>query len=186
MSEQEFANAGELEAWLESKGVPPRKAADAAATLFDKDFDCPSTLEGISSIQLEKNSLTTPLAQLLHNKLKPKQEEKHIFSHGLPEIGPQFSRFASKLSLPTEERHAAACLQVSKFAPLSDLGELPYPKTNIWNCLLSENGNLGGYFNEAGVNEFVLRVIDDVLEALGIRGKQGDNSCRSRIYEKPS
>ncbi len=115
MSEQEFANAGELEAWLESKGVPPRKAADAAATLFDKDFDCPSTLEGISSIQLEKNSLTTPLAQLLHNKLKPKQEEKHIFSHGLPEIGPQFSRFASKLSLPTEERHAAACLQVSKF-----------------------------------------------------------------------
>jgi hypothetical protein len=54
---------------------------------------------------------------------------------------------------------------------LSDLGELPYPETNIWNRLIAEKGNLGGYSSEADVNSYVKMVIEDILEALGIRGK---------------
>ena len=88
-------------------------------------------------------------------------------------MGPlsETTKFTSNPSIPTEGQHAAARLHVSSFMALSDLGELPYPKTNIWNHVISETGTLGGYSNEAGVNKFVERVIEDILEALGIRGK---------------
>ena len=36
---------------------------------------------------------------------------------------------------------------------------------------MADEGHLGGYSNEAGVNKFVEMVIVDILEALGIRGK---------------
>lgn len=77
MAEEEvFGTEGALKAWLESKGVGERKAAEAAPVLFDKGFDNPDTLNGISSTQLERNGLTTPLAQLLSNKLaKPQQQD---------------------------------------------------------------------------------------------------------------
>ena len=56
------------------------------------------------------------------------------------------------------------------FSILSDLGELPCPKDNVWNAL-TEKGHLGGYSNEAGVNEFVKRVIMDILDSIGVGGK---------------
>jgi hypothetical protein len=65
MSEQEFANAEELKAWLSSQGVPEPKATAAALILFHKDFDSPSTLKGIRSVDLQRSGLSIPLAQLL-------------------------------------------------------------------------------------------------------------------------
>jgi hypothetical protein len=102
-----------------------------------------------------------------------KQQQKCIFSDGLPELGPlsETTKFTSNPSVPNEEQHATASLQIATFSILSDLEELPCPKTNIWNHVISETGTLGGYSNEAGVNKFVERVIEDILEALGIRGK---------------
>jgi hypothetical protein len=98
--------------------------------------------------------------------------ENSIFSHGLPDMGPlsESTKFTSNPSIPTEEQHATAALQIAPFSALSDLGELPYPKTNIWNRL-TEKGDLGGYSNEAGVNKFVCLAIEDILEGLGIREK---------------
>ena len=88
-------------------------------------------------------------------------------------MGPlsETTKFTSNPSIPTEGQHAAARLHVSSFMALSDLGELPYPETNIWNRLIAEKGNLGGYSSEADVNSYVKMVIEDILEALGIRGK---------------
>jgi hypothetical protein len=88
-------------------------------------------------------------------------------------MGPlsQSTKFTSNPSIPTEEQHAAATLKIADFAALSDLGDLPYPDTNIWNHLVKISGNLGGYSSESDVNKHVCRVIDDILEALGIRGK---------------
>ena len=55
----------------------------------------------------------------------------HIFSHGLPPMGPlsETTKFTSNPSVPTEEQHASAQLKISSFTTLSDLGNLPYPKT---------------------------------------------------------
>jgi hypothetical protein len=57
------------------QGVPETKATAAAVTLFDKAFDSPSTLLGISSADLQASGLAIPLAQLLSNKLKPQQQQ---------------------------------------------------------------------------------------------------------------
>jgi hypothetical protein len=102
-----------------------------------------------------------------------KQQQKYIFSDGLPELGPlsETTKFTSNPSIPTEEQHATASLQIATFSILSDLEELPCPKTNIWNHVISETDTLGGYSNEADVNSHVKMVIEDILEALGIRGK---------------
>ena len=88
-------------------------------------------------------------------------------------MGPlsETTKFTSNPSVPTEEKHAAASVIIAKFVTLSDIDELPYPKTNIWNQLMVSKGHLGGYSNEAGVNTFVKMVIVDILEALGIREK---------------
>uniref|UniRef100_A0A7S2XN91 Uncharacterized protein n=1 Tax=Attheya septentrionalis TaxID=420275 RepID=A0A7S2XN91_9STRA len=92
-------------------------------------------------------------------------------------MGPlsETTKFTSKPSVPTEEQHAAAELSISPFSALSDLPELSYPKTNIWNQVLdeTETSTLGGYIysNEAGVNSQVEKVITDILESMGIRGK---------------
>jgi hypothetical protein len=80
------------------------------------------------------------------------------------------TKFTSNPSIPTEEQHATATLKIALFSTLSDLKELRCPKTNLWNRL-TEKGNLGGYSNEAGVNQYVHLAIDDILEALGIREK---------------
>jgi hypothetical protein len=53
---------------------------------------------------------------------------------------------------------------------LSDLGELPCPRDNIWNRL-TEKGHLGGYSNVAEVNKFVERVIVDIVDSIGVGGK---------------
>lgn len=98
-----------------------------------------------------------------------------IFSHGLPKLGPlsESTKFTTNPSVPTEDQHAAASLQISTFAALSDLEEskLPYPKTNMWNQLVGESGTLGGYSSEADVNSHVKKVFVDILESLGIREK---------------
>jgi hypothetical protein len=88
-------------------------------------------------------------------------------------MGPlsETTKFTSNPSVPTEEQHAAAKLSISPFSNLSDLPELPYPKTNIWNQVLDETDTLGGYSNEAGVNSQVEKVITDILESMGVRGK---------------
>ena len=72
--------------------------------------------------------------------------------------------------MPTEDRHPSASVKIASFSSLSGLGELPFPKTNIWNQVVDEEtGSLGGYSNEAGVNSQVERVIIDILESLGVR-----------------
>jgi hypothetical protein len=87
-------------------------------------------------------------------------------------MGPlsETTKFTSNPSVPTEDQHAAATLKIATFSTLSDMKELPCPKTNLWNRL-TEKGNLGGYSNKAGVNQFVRLAIEDILEALGIRDK---------------
>lgn len=109
----------------------------------------------------------------LRRFLRQRQQQRSILTHGLPELGPlsETTKFTSNPSVPTEEQHAAARLQISTFVALSDLGELPYPKTNIWNQLVGETGTLGGYSSEADVNSHVKKVIVDILESLGIREK---------------
>ena len=73
--EEEFETAGALKAWLESKGVGERKAAEAAPVLFNKGFDNPDTLNGISSGDLKEEGLSTPLALYLSNKLAKRQQQ---------------------------------------------------------------------------------------------------------------
>jgi hypothetical protein len=87
-------------------------------------------------------------------------------------MGPlsESTKFTSNPSIPTEEQHATATLKIAPFSTLSDLKKLPCPKTNLWNRLI-EKGHLGGYSNEAGVNQYVCLAIEDILEALGIREK---------------
>ena len=99
---------------------------------------------------------------------------KNIFSDGLPELGAlsQSTNFTSNPSVPTDDQHKPARLiTINRFSTLSDLTDFRYPKTNIWNQVLDETGTLGGYSNEAGVNSHVERVITDILESLGIRGR---------------
>lgn len=62
--------------------------------------------------------------------------------------------------------------------PTTDVQMLPHyfcsrdPNiVNIWNRVLEETGTLGGYSNEVGVNSQVEKVIDDILESMGVRGK---------------
>eukprot|EP00978_Attheya_sp_CCMP212_P003994 scaffold8532_cov65-Attheya_sp.AAC.1 len=80
MNEEEtFENKDELQAWLVfHKGVPEDKAAMAAETLFDREFDSPSSLMGISSSNLQTCGLAIPLAQLLSNKLEKQQHPNAI------------------------------------------------------------------------------------------------------------
>jgi len=118
----------------------------------------------------EKAQLRSFIKKQQH--IQVKQQQKHIFSDGLPEMGPlsETTKFTSNPSVPTEEQHAAAKLRISRFETLSDLGQLPCPKDNIWNRL-TEKSHLGGYSNEAGVNKFVERVIMDILDSIGVGGK---------------
>jgi hypothetical protein len=75
MSEERFQDAADLEAWLKRQYVDPEKAEEAAPIVFDKGFDSPSTLMGISSADLQASHLAIPLAQSLSNKLKPQQQQ---------------------------------------------------------------------------------------------------------------
>ena len=67
---EEFSDASELKVWLEGKGVREKVASATASTLFQKGFDTPSTLLGISSEQLERSGLSIPNANELSNALK--------------------------------------------------------------------------------------------------------------------
>lgn len=99
---------------------------------------------------------------------------KNIFSDGLPELGPlsRSTNFTSNPSVPTDDQHKPARLTtINRFSTLSVVPDFRFPKTNIWNQVLDETGTLGGYSNEAGVNSHVERVITDILESLGIRGR---------------
>ena len=84
------------------------------------------------------------------------QQQTSILTHGLPnlELLSETTKFTSNPSIPAEEQHAAASLRISKFAILTNLGELASPKDNIWNRV-TNRGHLGGYSNEAGVNKLV-------------------------------
>lgn len=73
--EEEFENAGALKVWLESKGVPERKAAEAAPVLFNKGFDNPDALNGISPDVLHRNGLSGATAQTLSNRLAKRQQQ---------------------------------------------------------------------------------------------------------------
>jgi hypothetical protein len=113
------------------------------------------------------------MKQQQQQQQQQQQPDKHIFTHGLPPMGPlsDSTRVKSKPSSPTDAKHAKAELIVQDFVELSDIQPLPCPKTNIWNQLESHSGHLGGYSNEAGVNTFVEMVLKDVLEAMGVRGQ---------------
>ena len=67
---EEFSAASELKVWLQGRGVREKVASATASTLFQKGFDAPSTLLGLSSEQLERNGLSTPSANELSNALK--------------------------------------------------------------------------------------------------------------------
>jgi hypothetical protein len=114
--------------------------------------------------------LTAPSPDLIVEEQRA-QNDKHIFTHGLPPLGPlsDGTRAKSKPSSPTDAKHAKATLILANFVNLSDVKSLPCPVTNIWNRLVGNTGHLGGYSNEAGVNEFVKLVMEDVLEAMGVR-----------------
>ena len=75
MSEEKFQDAAALEAWLKGKDVDPEKAAAVSQVLFDKEYDFPSTLIGISSDDLKAIGLTIPVAQMLSNKLKERPQQ---------------------------------------------------------------------------------------------------------------
>lgn len=70
---EEFNDASELEVWLVGKGVRERVASMTAPTLFEKGFDRPLTLLGISSEHLVMSGLPIPSANELSNALEKKQ-----------------------------------------------------------------------------------------------------------------
>jgi hypothetical protein len=126
----------------------------------------------------EKKQLRDKENKLLDEKMfwmkqQQQQQQQHIFTHGLPPMGPlsDSTRVKSKPSSPTDAKHAKAELIEKVFVELSGIRPLPYPKTNMWRYVESHSGDLGGYSNEAGVNSFVERVFFDVLEAMGVRGQ---------------
>jgi hypothetical protein len=74
MSDEKFQDAAALEAWLIGKDVDPEKAAAVFQALFDKGYDFPSTLIGISFEALTRAGISDPVAQMLSNKLKERQQ----------------------------------------------------------------------------------------------------------------
>jgi hypothetical protein len=75
MSDEKFQDAAALEAWLIGKDVDPEKAAAVSQVLFDKEYDFPSTLIGISFEALARAGISDPVAQMLSNKLKERQQQ---------------------------------------------------------------------------------------------------------------
>jgi hypothetical protein len=79
-------------------------------------------------------------------------------------------KFTSNPSVSSNGRATCiSCSENAAFSNLSDMNDLPCPKTNRWNQIIQ--GNFGVYSNEADVNSFVRMVIVDILEALDIREK---------------
>lgn len=77
------------------------------------------------------------------------------------------TKFTSNPSVPPDDKHAKAQLITGNFVTLSDIASLPCPKINIWQRV-GDQGTMGGFSNEAGVNKFVEAVMEDVILALGI------------------
>lgn len=128
-----FANSHHLRDWLKTRGVQEDCAGTVAASLYPRGFDRPSTLQGIPADALvQQFGLSWPVALHVANKLKD-SFKRSIFSHGLPRMGPilDATKLTSNPSIPTEEQHPRANLELGMFETLPDL-ELPYPITNIW------------------------------------------------------
>ena len=76
MSDKKFEDAEELKAWLIGKGVVAEDEEETASQqLFDKKYNRPSKLVGISSDALLRAGLSDPLAQHISNKLKEQQQQ---------------------------------------------------------------------------------------------------------------
>ncbi len=73
MSEEKFQDASALEDWLKGKDVDPEKGSAACQALFDKGYDLPSTLIGISFEALTRAGIRNAVARHLTNKLKEQQ-----------------------------------------------------------------------------------------------------------------
>ena len=75
MSEdKKFANKVELENWLKERGIDDEDdAVEAADKLFEKKFNKPSRLLGITIEMLARAGIGDALALELNNKLVPKQ-----------------------------------------------------------------------------------------------------------------
>jgi hypothetical protein len=74
MSEEKFEKAEALEAWLKSRGVDEDDVAEAAKKLFEKGFNKPSRLLGITIQELKEYAgIEGPVARELSNRLEKKQ-----------------------------------------------------------------------------------------------------------------
>jgi hypothetical protein len=74
MSEEKFQDAAALKAWLIGNDVDPEKAPAVCQTLFDKGYNLPSTLIGISFEELTGCGIGNPVARHISNKLKEQQQ----------------------------------------------------------------------------------------------------------------
>jgi hypothetical protein len=161
---QEIKDAAKAVAAAETSGDDAK-----AARWSDKEADLRKKEE-----QLRKKEEQLREKELMSMKLQLQQPKdvKHIFTHGLPPMGRRdaATKFTSNPSVPPDDKHAKAKLITGKFASLSDIQSLPCPITNMWSRVTTA-GHLGGYSNEAGVNKYVEIVLEDVLEAMGIRGQ---------------
>ena len=77
--DKKFKSSHELKDWLvHAKGVHEVDAVKAASILYDKDFNVPSKLIGITVDMLKNQGLSDPVAMTLSNKLekRPHQQGK--------------------------------------------------------------------------------------------------------------
>jgi hypothetical protein len=123
-----------------------------------KDLLRSDLISGPNVLTAASNSFAAKLSKL---RQQGGVKSKSIFSDGLPVMGPRWATRNSNPSVPTEEKHATAYVKFASFSTLSDLGNLPYPQTNIW-CSLRF-----GLCISASVNCFLL------WEDLGQHGADG-------------
>ena len=74
--DEKFSNDDALADWLEKRGVDD--AGEAAAILFAKGFNKPSTLWGISSDDLKEVGFSIPVARYICNKLMIEQKQQQV------------------------------------------------------------------------------------------------------------
>jgi hypothetical protein len=168
---QEIKDAAKAVAAAETSGDDAKAArwSDKEADLRKKEADLRKKEE---QLRKEKEQLREEKLVSMKLQLQQPKDVKHIFTHGLPPMGRRdaATKFTSNPSVPPDDKHAKAKLITGKFASLSDIQSLPCPITNMWSRVTTA-GHLGGYSNEAGVNKYVEIVLEDVLEAMGIRGQ---------------
>ena len=77
--DREFKSVSELKEWfVTEKDLDENDATEAAAALFEKGFDCTSTLFGMTNMELEEEGVSSPVAVALSNKLKTSPQQQRL------------------------------------------------------------------------------------------------------------